>query len=65
MSEMGKIRFGVHEIKGHSISLPRNCPTEIFAQGGQSDIYRNVQYSIAHKKKIWKQLMSKNKEMFK
>lgn len=46
---MGKIRFGVHEIKGHCTSLPRNCPTEIFAQGGQSDIYRNVGNNLCPK----------------
>lgn len=44
MSEMVRIEFGVHELKGHSTSFPGTCPTEIFAQGGQSDIYKNVQH---------------------
>lgn len=46
MSEMVRIGFGVHELKGHSTSFPGTCPTEIFAHGGQSDMYKNVHLSI-------------------
>lgn len=42
VSEMERIEFGVHEIKGRNTSFLENCPTEIFAQGGQSHIYNTV-----------------------
>lgn len=53
---MGRIMFGVHKTKIHNTLLPWNYPTEIFAQGGQRDICKNVQYSIIQRKKLEKNL---------
>lgn len=48
---MERTGFVFHEIKGYGTSLPGNSYRETLLQGDQSDICKNVHYSIVYKKK--------------